>query len=89
MRRALTWAHYKDKIVPTLLATWAVWMPLMAVIYALSAQPDLNSGLGVWDTIGHFVAGRHGSPVDWAIDAGGVALAMLAVRRGRAQSRST
>ena len=25
---------------------------LMAVIYFLSAQPDLNSGLGVWDTIG-------------------------------------
>jgi hypothetical protein len=35
VRRALTWAHYKDKIVPTLLATWAVWMPLMAIIYAL------------------------------------------------------
>jgi VanZ family protein len=25
---------------------------LMAVIFVLSAQPDLNSGLGVWDTIG-------------------------------------
>ena len=25
---------------------------LMAVIFFLSAQPDLNSGLGVWDTIG-------------------------------------
>jgi hypothetical protein len=24
---------------------------LMAVIFALSAQPDLNSGLGSWDTI--------------------------------------
>ncbi len=24
---------------------------LMAVIFALSAQPDLNSGLGTWDTI--------------------------------------
>jgi VanZ family protein len=24
---------------------------LMAVIFGLSAQPDLNSGLGVWDTI--------------------------------------
>ncbi|MFL6529649.1 MAG: hypothetical protein ACJ8KX_04200 [Chthoniobacterales bacterium] len=35
VRRALTWAHYRDKIVPTLLATWAVWMPLMAIIYAL------------------------------------------------------
>ena len=102
---------------------------LMAVIFALSAQPDLNSGLGIWDTIGrklvhmasygllwflwwralgwrrpalaaalalayaatdefhqHFVAGRHGSPVDVAIDAAGVALAILAVSRGRRRS---
>src|SRR3954453_14598440 len=27
-------------------------LALMAVIFFLSAQPDLNSGLGVWDTIG-------------------------------------
>ena len=96
---------------------------LMAVIFALSAQPDLNSGLGGWDTIlrkcahmleygllwflwwralgygsklpavaialafaatdefhQHFVEGRVGSPVDWLIDATGVALAIAAVR---------
>jgi hypothetical protein len=35
VRRALTWDHYRDKIVPTLLATWAVWVPLMAIIYSL------------------------------------------------------
>ncbi|HEY2139037.1 MAG TPA: hypothetical protein VGH00_03085 [Chthoniobacterales bacterium] len=35
VRRALTWQHYRDKIVPTLLATWAVWAPLMAIIYSL------------------------------------------------------
>jgi VanZ family protein len=104
---------------------------LMGVIFALSAQPDLNSGLGVWDTIlrkiGHaveygllwwlwwrafgyrragaavaitlayaasdelhqsFVTGRHGSPLDWLIDAAGVALAVAAasVRRRRARA---
>ncbi len=26
-------------------------LALMAVIFALSAQPDLNSGLGGWDTV--------------------------------------
>ena len=105
---------------------------LMAVIFALSAQPDLNSGLGTWDTIGrklvhmgtygllwwlwwralgrrapalavaitlayavtdefhqHFVPGRHGTPVDVAIDAAGIALAMLAARRARRLQRST
>ena len=35
IQRALTWNHYSDKIVPTLLATWAVWAPLMAIIYSL------------------------------------------------------
>jgi VanZ family protein len=97
---------------------------LMAVIFILSAQSDLNSGLGVWDTIlrklahmgefgllwllwwrafGYgrsgwaaaitlawaagdefhqtFVEGRVGSPVDWAIDAVGVGLAVLLARR--------
>ena len=104
---------------------------LMAVIFALSAQPNLNSGLGTWDTIlrkgahmleygllsllwwralgrGHrlaavalalayaatdeyhqtFVTGRHGSPVDWCIDAVGVAIPQLAwsARERRARS---
>ncbi len=26
-------------------------LALMGVIYLLSAQPDLNSGLGIWDTV--------------------------------------
>ncbi len=33
--RGFTWGHYRDKVVPTLLATWAVWIPLMAIIYSL------------------------------------------------------
>lgn len=35
IRRTFTAHHYLDKIVPTLLATWAVWGPLMAIIYSL------------------------------------------------------
>ena len=100
---------------------------LMAVIFGLSAQPDLNSGLGTLDTVlrklahmiefgalallwwrafGYrrlaaavivavvyaatdewhqsFVEGRVASPVDWCIDATGVALAVLIARRRRA-----
>ena len=33
--RGFSWRHYRDKVVPTLLATWAVWIPLMAIIYSL------------------------------------------------------
>jgi hypothetical protein len=92
---------------------------LMGVIYFLSAQPDLSSGLGTIDLIGRklmlwflwlralgyrrptpvvaaaiaatyaatdevhqlFVHGRHGSPIDWAIDCTGIALAWLAWSR--------
>ncbi|MBW3606749.1 MAG: VanZ family protein [Actinobacteria bacterium] len=106
-------------------------LTVMALIFALSATPDLSSGLGTWDLvlrkIAHvaifgvlwlalaravdwrrpllatviavlyaasdeihqsFVAGRHGSPVDVAIDCVGIGLAVLAWlltarRRGR------
>lgn len=27
--------HYRDRVIPTLLATWAVWIPLMAMIYSV------------------------------------------------------
>jgi VanZ family protein len=36
----------------TLLGLWAPPFVLMAVIFALSAQPDLSTGLGTWDLIG-------------------------------------
>jgi VanZ family protein len=35
----------------SLLSRFAPPLVLMAVIFALSAQPDLNSGLGTWDTV--------------------------------------
>ena len=35
VRDLFTWRHYRGKILPTLLATWAVWIPLMAIIYSL------------------------------------------------------
>src|SRR3954470_10966911 len=93
-------------------------LALMGLIFFFSAQPDLGTGLGVWDTIlrkaahmteygllwflwyralgyrhmgvavaitiayaatdefhQHFVQGRHGTPVDVAIDAVGVTIA--------------
>jgi VanZ family protein len=120
----------------TLLARLLPPLALMGLIFYLSAQPDLGTGLGVWDTImrkaahmteygllwwlwwrafgfrhapaavaitllyaasdefhQHFVTGRHGTPVDVAIDAVGVALAIAAVslarrRRATAQGRA-
>ena len=49
--RGFTWEHYRDKIVPTLLATWAVWIPLMAIIYSLPLTlqfPFFSLALTFW-----------------------------------------
>lgn len=35
LRRLLTWASYRDKVFPALLATWVVWIPLTGMIYSL------------------------------------------------------
>jgi VanZ family protein len=107
---------------------WAPPLALMAVIFVLSAQPGLDSGLGAIDDVGRkvvhfaeyallallwwralrlvttsrraalgafliasayaatdeyhqsFVEGRVGSPLDWAIDTAGAALAALRLR---------
>ena len=108
---------------------WAPPLVLMAVIFLLSAQPDLSSGLGTIDLVGRkivhageyallcflwwrvlrrfapggravllafavtvayaasdewhqsFVEGRHGSPLDVAIDSAGAGVAALLLRR--------
>src|SRR3954470_15853016 len=101
---------------------WAPPIALMVVIFLFSAQPDLNSGLGMIDLIGRkiihaseyalltflwwralrniplaaaiaigyaatdefhqrFVQGRHGTPVDIAIDTLGVAIAAVLIAR--------
>ena len=103
------------------LSRYAPPLAVMTLIFALSATPDLSSGLGAWDTLlrklAHvtifgvlwltlarathwrrpilatvvavlyaisdevhqtFVEGRHGTPVDVAIDSAGIALALLA-----------
>ncbi len=67
VRRALTWAHYCDKIVPTLLATWAVWMPLMAIIYALPLAlqyPLFSIALTFWVLILTYMTNRFAGKIE-------------------------
>jgi len=116
-----------------------LWLPpllLMGVIFFVSDQPSLNSGLGVIDLVGRklihfaeyalltflwwrplarltspgraivfavllasayaatdeyhqtFVEGRHGSPVDWAIDSAGAVASALSLRSARVRGRA-
>lgn len=106
-------------------ALW-LWLPpvaIVAAIYLLSDQPDLSTGLGVWDMVGRklahiaefglltaawyrasrgrvaisvaisllyaiadevhqgFVAGRSSSPLDVGVDAVGILIAVLLIKR--------
>ena len=108
-----------------------LWLPVVlwaAMIFAFSAIPSLNSGLGTWDYVlrkgAHmteyavlavllrralgrdapalllasayavtdevhqtFVSGRHGTPIDWAIDTVGALLGLALLRWWRQRSR--
>jgi hypothetical protein len=51
VRDLFTWPHYRDKIFPTLVATWAVWIPLMGIIYSLPLAlqfPMFGLALSFW-----------------------------------------
>lgn len=61
LRAVLSWAHYRDKVFPTLLATWAVWIPLMAIIYSLPLAlqfPLFSIALAFWVLILTYMTNR-------------------------------
>jgi hypothetical protein len=67
IRRALTWKHYRDKIVPTLLATWAVWGPLMAIIYSLPFAlqfPLFSIALTFWVLLLTYMTNRFAGKIE-------------------------
>jgi hypothetical protein len=67
VRRAFTWNHYRDKIVPTLFATWAVWAPLMAIIYALPYPvqfPLFSLALVFWVLLLTYMTNRFAGKVE-------------------------
>jgi len=67
VRRALTWGHYRDKIVPTLLATWAVWGPLMAIIYSLPFAlqfPLFSIALTFWVLLLTYMTNRFAGEIE-------------------------
>jgi len=69
LRRSLTFACYREKIVPTLFTTWAVWIPLMAIIYSLPLAlqfPLFSFALTFWVLLLTYMtnrfAGKNGRP---------------------------
>ncbi len=66
-RRAFSWDHYRDKIVPTLLATWVVWAPLMAIIYSLPYPvqfPLFSLALTFWVLLLTYMTNRFSGKIE-------------------------
>jgi hypothetical protein len=66
-RRAFSWDHYRDKIVPTLLATWVVWGPLMAIIYSLPYPvqfPLFSLALTFWVLLLTYMTNRFSGTIE-------------------------
>jgi len=67
VKRAFTWNHYREKIVPTLLATWVVWAPLMAIIYSLPYPlqfPLFSLALTFWVLLLTYMTNRFAGKVE-------------------------
>jgi hypothetical protein len=67
LRDLFTWPHYRDKIFPTLLATWAVWIPLMAIIYSLPLElqfPLFGLALSFWVLLLTYMTNRFAGKVE-------------------------
>lgn len=49
--RFITWKYYREVIVPILFATWAVWIPIVAILYSLPSLlqiPLFALALAMW-----------------------------------------
>ena len=69
LRGCFTFDYYKEKIVPTLLANWAVWIPLIGMIYSLPLAlqfPLFSLALTFWVLLLTYMtnrfAGKSGRP---------------------------
>jgi hypothetical protein len=67
VRELFTWQHYRDKILPTLIATWAVWIPLMAIIYSLPLAlqfPLFGLALSFWVLLLTYMTNRFAGRIE-------------------------
>jgi hypothetical protein len=67
VRELFTWKHYRDKIIPTLVATWAVWIPLMAIIYSLPLAlqfPLFGLALSFWVLLLTYMTNRFAGKIE-------------------------
>jgi hypothetical protein len=67
VRDLFAWQHYREKILPTLVATWAVWIPLMAIIYSLPLAlqfPLFTLALSFWVLLLTYMTNRFAGKIE-------------------------
>jgi hypothetical protein len=67
LHQLFTSAHYREKILPTLLATWVVWIPLMAIIYSLPLAlqfPLFGLALSFWVLLLTYMTNRFAGKIE-------------------------
>ena len=67
LRQLFNVSHYRDKIIPTLLATWAVWIPMMAIIYSLPLTlqfPLFGLALSFWVLLLTYMTNRFAGKIE-------------------------
>jgi hypothetical protein len=67
LKELFTLRHYRDKIFPTLVATWAVWIPLMAIIYSLPLAlqfPLFGLALSFWVLLLTYMTNRFSGKIE-------------------------
>jgi hypothetical protein len=67
VRQLFTFAHYRDKILPTLVATWTVWIPLMGIIYSLPLAlqfPLFGLALSFWVLLLTYMTNRFAGKIE-------------------------
>lgn len=67
LRPLLTWRYYRDHAIPVLIATWAVWIPLMAIIYSLPVPlqfPLFALALSFWVLLMTYMTNRFAGKIE-------------------------
>ena len=67
LRPLLTWQYYRRHMIPVLIATWAVWIPLMAMIYSLPLPlqfPLFALALSFWVLLMTYMTNRFAGKVE-------------------------
>lgn len=67
LRGLLTWQYYCQHALPVLIATWAVWIPLMAIVYSLPLAlqfPLFALALAFWVLMMTYMTNRFAGKIE-------------------------